>query len=146
MLAVAPHIADLIAHAYDGPLRVEPRAVRSDTRCAHCKLATTGEDGLCTRHAANEAYAVQSVLEAWLVGVGFQLRYVDFCEDGDTPGFLGYYAGVTSHDRKDVKISTKKTTGHGIKARTLFEIVEILVHECKHVVDPEWDCGNRPVK
>lgn len=69
--------------------------------------------------------------------LGFTVRFVDYCEDAETPGLLGHIAGVTTWDRREVKIATK--------GRRTAELVETLKHELHHVQDPDWDCGNRDV-
>jgi hypothetical protein len=69
---------------------------------------------------------------------GFTLRYVEWCEDAQTPGILGYYRGVTDRLRREVKVSTRATP-------TAEERAEVLEHELRHVREPDWDCGNRSV-
>jgi hypothetical protein len=69
---------------------------------------------------------------------GFTLRYVEYCEDAETPGLLGYYRGATNQDLKVVKVSTKVNDTPELMA-------EVLEHELHHVLDPTWDCGNRSV-
>jgi hypothetical protein len=78
-----------------------------------------------------EVVAVQHEIEQH----GFTVRFVDYCEDAETPGLLGHLAGVTTWDRREVKVATKR--------RGPAELVETLKHELHHVEDPEWDCGNR---
>jgi hypothetical protein len=68
---------------------------------------------------------------------GFTVRYVEYCEDARTPGFLGQIAGVTDWGNREVKIATHN--------RTPKEILETLEHEARHVREPDWDCGNRDV-
>ena len=68
---------------------------------------------------------------------GYKVRYLPNCEDARTPGLLGMFAGVTDHERKEVKIRTS--------GRTCVEIIETLRHELRHVQEPGWDCGNRDV-
>ena len=68
---------------------------------------------------------------------GYKVRYLPYCEDARTPGLLGMFAGVTDHERKEVKIRTS--------GRTCVEIIETLRHELRHVQEPGWDCGNRDV-
>jgi hypothetical protein len=75
--------------------------------------------------------------ETRIVGHGFTIRYVPFCEDSQTPGLLGQIAGVTDWRNREVKIRTQ--------GRAPLEIAETLEHEARHVADPEWDCGNRDV-
>ncbi len=149
-------VRDRIATAPGGPLRIEPRAPRPGALCygsmyaKSCSREATGPDGLCTFHAARFARHEISCFEQYLAGRGYALRYVELCEDATTPGLPGYYAGVTSHQGKWVKVSIR--TPHDtprrrswLRDRTVFEIAEILRHECRHVADPEWDCGNRSI-
>lgn len=80
-----------------------------------------------------EVVTVQREIEQ----LGFIVRFVDYCEDADTPGLLGQIAGATNWDGREVKIATK--------GRRTAELVETLKHELHHVEDPTWDCGNRDV-
>lgn len=73
-----------------------------------------------------------------IVAAGFALRYVEYCEDTRTPGILGTIRGVTDRARREVKVSTKANP-------TVAMLAETLEHELHHVLDPEWDCGNRDV-
>jgi hypothetical protein len=75
--------------------------------------------------------------EAAIRAAGFELRYVEFCEDAETPGILGVYRGVTHRATRRVKVATRW--------RSREEIAEVLEHELRHVLDPAWDCGSRPV-
>jgi hypothetical protein len=143
---------NLIEHIHaapDGALKTEPRIKRAELcRPAHgefCVRKATGSDQLCTIHATVAARARQASLERFIRDCGYRLRYVEFCEDAATPGLVGYYGGVTSHARRDVKISTKRAGEHGVRARSIFQIVDILRHEARHVADPGWTCGNQPV-
>lgn len=77
-------------------------------------------------------------IEARIAAHGYTLRYVDYCEDARTPGFLGQIRGVTDHERKEVKISRMAN-------RTDAEMLDILQHELRHLDEPDWDCGNRDV-
>jgi hypothetical protein len=89
-------------------------------------------------HALNDLEpfpTAKNQVEKAIASYGFTLRYVDYCEDGRTPGLLGMFAGVTDWQRKEVKIRTK--------GRTDAEILETLGHELHHVTDPSWDCGSR---
>jgi hypothetical protein len=76
--------------------------------------------------------ASQAIREA-----GFELRFVDYCEDAETPGILGVYAGATNLDLRKVKIATRR--------RSRAEIADTLEHELHHVQDPYWVCGSRDV-
>jgi hypothetical protein len=69
---------------------------------------------------------------------GFALRYVQYCEDSRTPGFLGQIKGVTDWTRKEVKIGCKANP-------TDDAMLETLAHELRHLDEPDWDCGNRHV-
>ena len=69
---------------------------------------------------------------------GFALRYVEWCEDAQTPGFLGQIRGVTDPVGKTVKIS--------LRANPLrCDMLDILKHELRHIEDPAWDCGSRHI-
>lgn len=80
-----------------------------------------------------EVVAIQQQIEQ----LGFVVRFVDYCEDSETPGLLGQIAGATSWGRREVKIATK--------GRTTAELVKTLKHELRHIQDRDWDCGNRDV-
>jgi hypothetical protein len=56
---------------------------------------------------------------------GFEVRFVEYCEDHETPGFLGQLAGVTMHAEKKVKIKTRRMSPQHIEAA--------LEHELEHV-------------
>jgi hypothetical protein len=105
----------------DGPLRKLSQAL-SD-------LADAGEPA-----ADPDVAALVSAVEAH----GWTVRFVDYCEDARTPGLLGQIAGVTDWERREVKIGLKATSEDGQRVTTL-------LHELKHIVDPDWDCGNRDV-
>lgn len=79
-------------------------------------------------------------LEARIRAHGFTLRYVDYCEDSDTPGILGHIRGVTDWQRREIKIGTRVELN-----RTRAGMLEVLAHELRHVDEPDWDCGNRDV-
>lgn len=91
----------------------------------------------------NERVRRKAQLEAEIAARGVTIRYVELCEDSETPGMPGYYGGVTSHKRREVKIATKKLTPLGVADRDIREIIAVLTHELRHVTDPSWDCGNR---
>lgn len=77
--------------------------------------------------------AITAIIEA-----GWKVRWVDYCEDADTPGLLGQIRGVTDRRRHEVKVATKP---HDSWA----QLADTLEHELRHVREPEWDCGNRDV-
>jgi Holliday junction resolvasome RuvABC endonuclease subunit len=56
---------------------------------------------------------------------GFAVEFVRYCEDAETPGMLGCFAGITLPDTKRVKVSTRRRTPQQIEA--------ILAHELEHV-------------
>jgi hypothetical protein len=56
---------------------------------------------------------------------GFEVRFVKWCEDHETPGLLGMFAGVTLHKEKVVKIKTRRMSPQQIEAA--------LSHELEHV-------------
>jgi hypothetical protein len=77
-------------------------------------------------------------LERQIRSHGFAVRYVDWCEDAQTPGLLGQIRGVTDRRGKVVKIGRMAN-------QTQAEMIDILRHELRHIEDPGWDCGNRAV-
>jgi hypothetical protein len=83
--------------------------------------------------------ATQKVeLESRIRSSGYALRYVEYCEDSRTPGFLGMIRGVVDHERREVKISLAAN-------KTPSDVIDVLTHELRHIEEPEWDCGNRDV-
>jgi hypothetical protein len=56
--------------------------------------------------------------------IGWIVEMNEWCEDAETPGFIGQVAGVCIHDRKSIKIRT-----HG---RTQKQIAFALEHEIQH--------------
>lgn len=75
-------------------------------------------------------------LEQRIVAHGYELVYVEWCENSVTPGLLGQIRGVTDRNRKVVRISLNANP-------TVDDMVEILRHELRHLDEPSWDCGNR---
>lgn len=75
-------------------------------------------------------------LERRIAAHGFTLRYVEYCEDSRTPGFLGQIRGVTDRERREVKVGLRANPTPGA-------LLDILAHELRHLDEPEWDCGNR---
>lgn len=69
---------------------------------------------------------------------GFTVRFVEWCESADTPGFLGQIRGVTDRQSRLVRIGTRANP-------TVEDLAETAEHELRHVADPAWDCGNRDV-
>lgn len=57
---------------------------------------------------------------------GYTVHFVEWCEDTETPGFLGHYVGVTDHVRRKVKIRTTGSSGRVLLAA--------LRHELEHVL------------
>jgi hypothetical protein len=84
----------------------------------------------------------KKALEEAIRAHGFDLRYVEYCEDAQTPGMLGMYRGVTSHERKTVKIATRARNKQG-ELPNEDDIIDVLEHELNHVVDPTWQCGSK---
>ena len=76
--------------------------------------------------------------EAKIAANGYSLRYVDYCEDADTPGLLGQIRGAVNHDRREVKVGRKANP-------TPEALAEALDHELHHIISPDWDCGSRDV-
>lgn len=89
---------------------------------------------LARTYTEREAAAAEQIKAA-----GYELRYVEYCEDADTPGFPGHIMGATSHTKQVVKIGRRALV---INAASLADVLE---HEARHVTDPGWDCGNRDV-
>lgn len=77
-------------------------------------------------------------LERRIRGHGYELRYVEYCEDARTPGLLGQIRGVTDYERKEVKIGM-------VANPTTAAMLDILAHELRHLDEPKWDCGHRDV-
>jgi hypothetical protein len=73
-----------------------------------------------------------------IVQGGYDIVFVEYCEDARTPGLLGHLSGVTDHAQRQVKISLKAND-------TPAKLADTLEHEARHVADPTWDCGNRDV-
>jgi hypothetical protein len=69
---------------------------------------------------------------------GYTLRYVDYCEDHETPGLLGQIRGAVNHERREVKVGRKANP-------TGVALADALDHELRHILEPEWDCGSRDV-
>ena len=61
--------------------------------------------------------------------LGWSIEFVDFCEDAETPGFLGMIGGVCCHERKAVKIR--------VKGATRKQIIATLIHERDHILGNE---------
>jgi hypothetical protein len=91
------------------------------------------------RESRAERAAIEK-LERRITAHGFSLEYREFVEDAAMPGVLGYYRGRTSHERREVLIATRWAGEAGNPT-----IREALAHELRHVEDPAWDCGSRPV-
>lgn len=70
--------------------------------------------------------------------LGYTIVFNDYCEDAETPGLLGQIRGCVNRERKTVKISRKANP-------TPAMLTEILEHELRHILEPEWDCGSRDV-
>jgi len=104
-----------------------------DRYCPERRCLWRTETGFYCPNHGGERRSVEELIRA----EGFTVRYVEYCEDSRTPGLLGQIAGVTDWELREVKIRTK--------GRTEQEIIDTLLHEFRHVVEPEWDCGNRDV-
>jgi hypothetical protein len=61
--------------------------------------------------------------------LGFRVEFLPFCEDTETPGFLGQILGVVCEERKAIKIK--------IARRTEKQICDTLAHEIDHVLGNE---------
>lgn len=75
-------------------------------------------------------------IEAEIAAAGFTLTYRRFVEDSKSPGFPGQIAGRTSRADREVVIGEFATPSPVLRLR-------VLKHELRHVLEPEWDCGNR---
>jgi hypothetical protein len=71
-----------------------------------------------------EALVAEVEAEGWTV------RFVKYCEDTQTPGFLGQLGGVTLATERLIKIRTYKMT--------LRQRLAILEHEIEHMHGAEW--------
>lgn len=70
---------------------------------------------------------------------GFELRYVEWCEDAQTPApFPGMILGKTNHRDRVVAIATAPRPMQSRIVR-----LRVLKHELRHVLDPTWVCGSR---
>lgn len=67
--------------------------------------------------------------------LGYTVEFKEYCEDAETPGLLGQFAGVCLAHRKAIKIRTAK--------RTAAQIVATLEHELEHAAGAEW-ASDRP--
>src|SRR4051812_6057454 len=61
--------------------------------------------------------------------MGWTVEFKDYCEDTETPGFLGQFAGVCAHDRKAIKVRTK--------GMSRAQIAAIIEHELEHAEGKE---------
>ncbi len=102
-------------------------------------MAATAGDGSGSRQISRPKIKTQiREVEGRIRAHGFILRYVDWCEDARTPGFLGQMKGVTDWERREIKVS--------VLANALRrDLLDILKHELRHLDEPDWDCGNRDV-
>ena len=57
--------------------------------------------------------------------LGYAVEFVEYCEDAETPGFLGMIGGCVVESRKAIKVSTKN--------RSEKDICDILKHEIDHI-------------
>ena len=76
--------------------------------------------GTKARQRAAERLAVVDEI----VAAGYEVRFVEWCEDAETPGFLGEKAGVTVYSSRVVKVRT------GLPHRVT---LAVLRHELEHV-------------
>jgi hypothetical protein len=61
--------------------------------------------------------------------LGWTLELKEFCEDAETPGFLGSRLGICVMSRKAIKIRTS--------GRTQAQIVAAIEHELRHATGTE---------
>lgn len=66
------------------------------------------------------------VLTAQIADAGYEVVFVEWCEDTETPGLLGHCAGLCDYQRKKVKIRTRDLTAD--------QIVAITSHELEHAL------------
>jgi len=122
--------------AFDSPVQ---------SRCGRTVGPTTGQDQPVTCRACrrmldadaerlNAPYAEQIArVEADIRSAGFTLRYVDACEGDGVAGFLGLGAGVTSWDRREIRIRNMLTGP---------SLLEVLEHELAHAEErPGFERG-----
>lgn len=84
------------------------------------------------KRASGAMTAVQAMAQLVLQAdaLGWSIHFVEFCEDIETPGILGQFAGITDHARKKVKVATHN--------RSYVDQVAVLYHELEHVLGAEW--------
>jgi hypothetical protein len=97
--------------------------------CQRCRRVATRDD-------VEQRIAAASLA---ITQAGFELVFVDYCEDAETPGILGAYAGVTIRAEDDSPVKVKIATN---RHRSREDIADALEHELHHVQDPLWDCGS----
>lgn len=68
-----------------------------------------------------------AIANARAIGWAVELR--EYCEDAETPGLLGLYAGVCVHSRKAIKV---RTAGMSVE-----QIAAIIEHEIEHALGAE---------
>lgn len=61
---------------------------------------------------------------------GWTVRFQPYCEDTETPGWLGRYAGVCLHKQQIIKIK--------LVGQTEAHIIAILEHEMEHMRGERW--------
>jgi hypothetical protein len=61
--------------------------------------------------------------------LGWTVEFRPYCEDAETPGFLGLLAGVCLHDRRAIKV---RVTGMSRE-----QIAAIIEHEIEHAEGAE---------
>lgn len=61
--------------------------------------------------------------------IGYTVEFKDYCEDAETPGFIGQFAGVCVQSRKAIKVR--------IKGMTKAQIAGIIEHELEHAEGKE---------
>jgi len=69
-------------------------------------------------------------LVAEAADLGFTVEFVEWCEDAETPGILGYYGGLCNREDRRIKVSTHR--------HTLEQQVAILSHELEHARGADW--------
>lgn len=127
-------------------------AIRNDafdtpvlSRCGVRVGPTTGQDQPVTCPACRRMLDADAVtlnapyadriarVEADIRSAGYTVRYVDACEGDGVPGFIGLGAGVTSWDRREIRIRNMLTGASRL---------EVLEHELAHAEEhPGFERG-----
>lgn len=77
-----------------------------------------------TDRAPNLGDPAVAALVAQAEAAGWSVEFKEWCEDAETPGLLGAYAGVCVHARKAIKVRTYDVT--------TAQVIAVLEHELRH--------------